>query len=535
MLVRGVVLPSSESRGREGGAGPTLGRYFLLEGDSVVNAPVRSGEAVERFGALKIEALGDDEYLVPGFGRGGQVVRAVSYPEFQKESLPDGTPVSHVALVHGVDSLATTIVQHCDYFTQGKECKFCTIPLSLKLGRTVLRKDPEQLLAVLRAAEREGRASNLTLTIGSQAGPDRGITEYVEFVSYLRKHTRIPICVQIEPPKPLSQLDALRDAGVDSVGIHIETFEDDLREKYCPGKFAHASLADYLACWRHAVDLFGPGQVSTFILLGFGEDLQRLRMELKRCIDIGVIPVLVPFRPNPGSHLEDFLPSYIGKEEQIVDLYIDCADLLHQRGLNPFKHHAGCVRCGGCTALKEAYTYVTGTEITSSDSSSEEEPRIIEFTEADAPELAELIRLVWSQASEYTSEWRRKRCLNSDQIKEEMHSGYHYFGARQEGRITGFYKASLTPEGLLGEHQTVHPDFRHQGLVRAMYRQFLIYAWKHKAASNYCNILVSQRSMCQLVESLGFKPEGLPYEQSPGMLVQLYRRPSSKTLPDFLS
>ncbi len=522
MLLRGVVLPPFESRGREGGAGPTLGRYFQLEDDSVVNAPVRSGETAERFDSLELEELGGDRYLVQGFGEGQTEVRALPFPEFQKELLSDGTPMSYVALVHGSDSLATTIVQHCDYFTQGKECRFCTIPRSLELGRTILRKTPEQLLAVLRAAEKEGRVSNLLLTIGSQAGSDRGIKEYVEFVSFLRQHTQIPIGVQIEPPEHPSQLDALRDAGVDSVGIHLEIFDDDLRQRYCPGKFAKASYSEYLDCWRHAVDLFGVGQVSTLILLGFGEDLKRLRREMKRCIEIGVIPVLVPLRPNPGSHLEDFTPSYVGETDQIVDLYLECARLLQERGINPLTHPAGCVRCGGCTAIREAYKVITRTG----------DPEIVEFTEADAPELASLIRVVWSQAKEYPPEWRRKRCLKAEEIIEEMRRGYQYFGARHEGQITGFYKTLQTPDGLLGEHQTVHPKFRHRGLVRAMYRQFLTYARQLRTPSNYCNILVSQKRMCQLVESLGFKPEGQPYEQSPGMLVQLYRRPTSKTLPE---
>ncbi|MFX1476278.1 MAG: GNAT family N-acetyltransferase, partial [Promethearchaeota archaeon] len=449
-------------------------------------------------------------------------VRMLPFPAFLRQPLPDGTPMSYVALVHGSDTLASTIVQHCDYFTQGKECRFCTIPRSLQLDRTILRKTPEQLLAVLRAAEQEGLASNLLMTIGSQPRPDRGVTEYVEFVSFLRQHTQIPICVQIEPPENPHELDALRDAGVDSVGIHLEIFDDDLRQKYCPGKFAHASYADYLACWRHAVKLFGEGQVSTFILLGFGENTKRLRKELKRCIDIGVIPVLVPVRPNPGSHLEGFTPSYVGKTDQIVDLYLACARLLQKRGLNPLTHPAGCVRCGGCTALREAYQAVTRSG----------EPEIVEFGEADAPELARLIKLVWSQATEYPTAWRRKRCLKAEEIIDEMHRGYQYFGARQAGQITGFYKTLLTPEGLLGEHQTVHPSFRHRGLVRAMYRQFLTYAWQLKTSSNYCNILVSQKGMCQLVERLGFKPDGPPYEQSPGMLVQLYRRRTTKNLPE---
>ena len=184
--------------------------------------------------------------------------------------------------------------------------------------------------------------------------------------------------------------------------------------------------------------------------------------------------------------------------------------------------------------MKEAYDIVADSKDPSkgrTSSSDEEDPQIIEFGEEDAPELASLIKIVWSQATDYPPAWRRKRCLKTEEIIDEMGRGYQYFGARLEGQITGFYKTLLTPDGLLGEHQTVHPSFRHKGLVRAMYRQFLTYAWKLKTSSNYCNILVSQKRMCQLVESLGFKPDGPPYEQSPGMLVQQYRRPVSRTLP----
>jgi hypothetical protein len=153
-----------------------------------------------------------------------------------------------------------------------------------------------------------------------------------------------------------------------------------------------------------------------------------------------------------------------------------------------------------------------------------ESVRIIEFTEDDAQEIADLFVLVWPQASEYPPVWRRKRCLTAEQIVQEMRAGYHYFGVRLQGRIAGLYKASITADGLLGEHQTVHPGFRHRGLVRAMYDQFINYAQAIGAAANSCNILVQQKSMCHLVESFGFLPLGRPYEQAPNMLVQLYCR-----------
>jgi hypothetical protein len=157
------------------------------------------------------------------------------------------------------------------------------------------------------------------------------------------------------------------------------------------------------------------------------------------------------------------------------------------------------------------------------------EIEIIELTEEDAMDIARLLALVWPKANHIPKAWRDKRVLAPDQIIAEMASGYHYFGARLDGRIAGFYKTIIRPEGVLGEHQTVHPDYRHCGLVRAMYRQFITYAQQVNAPANLCNILHDHTTMRQLVESFGFQPEGSPYEQAPGMLVQLYKRPTGLT------
>ena len=147
------------------------------------------------------------------------------------------------------------------------------------------------------------------------------------------------------------------------------------------------------------------------------------------------------------------------------------------------------------------------------------------LSEADATEIANLLALVWPQAEHIPMAWRQKRVLTTEDVIDEMHTGIRYFGARLDGHVVGFYKIVETSEGLLGEHQTVHPDYRHRGLVRAMYRQFIAFAQQVQASGNLCNILKDHHTMRALVESLGFKPKGPPYEQAPGMLVQLYFRP----------
>ncbi len=153
-----------------------------------------------------------------------------------------------------------------------------------------------------------------------------------------------------------------------------------------------------------------------------------------------------------------------------------------------------------------------------------EEIRVIEFTEEDADEIAELFKQVWPLATEYPEIWRKKRMYTPDQIVSDMRAGYHYFGSRLQGRIVGLYKAIITEDGLFGEHQTVRPECRSTGLASAMYIQFAEYGRAHGCKRNYCNILVGQEVGEKLMKKYGFRPWGEPYEQEEGMLVQKYER-----------
>lgn len=154
-----------------------------------------------------------------------------------------------------------------------------------------------------------------------------------------------------------------------------------------------------------------------------------------------------------------------------------------------------------------------------------EEIKIIEFGENDAEEISVLFREVWSLAFEYPEHWRKQRMYSPEQIIREMREGYHYFGSRLEGQIVGLYKAIITEKGLYGEHQTVRPQCRVTGLASAMYMQFAEYGRAHGCKRNYCNILVGQEVGERLMKKFGFQPWGEPYEQTKGMLVQLYERP----------
>ncbi|MGQ9565332.1 MAG: GNAT family N-acetyltransferase [Candidatus Bathyarchaeales archaeon] len=151
--------------------------------------------------------------------------------------------------------------------------------------------------------------------------------------------------------------------------------------------------------------------------------------------------------------------------------------------------------------------------------------KVEELAETDASEIALLFRKVWCEnAQEYTEEWRKSRALSRVQILEEMKKGYRFFGIRIGCKLVGVYKALLTSEGLFGEHQSVHPDFRRMGLATVMYRHFINYAKTHKIEKVYVNILLDHVASRKIVEKMGFHKAGNPYEQSKGMLVQTYEK-----------
>ena len=57
---------------------------------------------------------------------------------------------------------------------------------------------------------------------------------------------------------------------MDSVGIHVESFDIDVLSKVAPCK-ARIGQAEYVRAWKKAVEIFGPNQVSSFLIVGLGE------------------------------------------------------------------------------------------------------------------------------------------------------------------------------------------------------------------------------------------------------------------------
>ncbi|MEW5956161.1 MAG: MSMEG_0568 family radical SAM protein [Chloroflexota bacterium] len=333
-----------ENRGRRGGAGPADSKAFILAGVAAMVPTL--GEFVAQSPYAVVEE-GDGYYLT----HQGQKLMPIQFPltpRFYELETKEGIPYWKIALLHGQDVLATTVVQRCVRWRRpGERCQFCGIEYSLERGSTIAVKTPEQLAEVAEAAVRLDGIKQLIMTTGTINYHDMGIHYLAKCSQAIKAAVAIDIQAQFEPPENLDDLELLCQAGVDSVGMHLESFDPSVRERVTPGK-AQISIERYFEAFERAVAIFGRNQVSSYLIVGLGEDLASLIEGCRRLAQIGVYPFVVPLRPIMGTPLQDIPapdPVLMGR------IYRQVAAINKEYGLNWRNSKAGCARCGACSGL----------------------------------------------------------------------------------------------------------------------------------------------------------------------------------------
>jgi len=340
IAVRGVRVDAPVRR--PAGAGPSDDGHLVVDGANAALPLNPDSPYLVRDGRLW---LGDSDT--------GLAVQVVRRPRFYDLSTVDGVPYERIARLHGADVLATTVVQTCVRYAEEQRCRFCTIEESLRSGATVAAKTPAQLAEVAEAAVRLDGVRQMVMTTGTTAGPDRGARTLARCVAAVHAAVAaLPIQVQCEPPDDLTVLRALKDAGTTAIGIHVESLDDAVRRRWTPGK-ATVPLRRYEEAWDEAVRVFGPNRVSTYLLIGLGEDPDELVAGAGRLIERGVYPFVVPFRPMLGTLARrDGVPAPPAALVRYVTERV--AAKLRAAGMAGAAQRAGCAACGACGALQAA-------------------------------------------------------------------------------------------------------------------------------------------------------------------------------------
>lgn len=330
---------------RRGGAGPSDALAYVIDGRPLmVPALARSTHKSE----FSIVQENNRHYLEKS-GKRLCHIEQIPKAEFYDASTADGIPYVQIARLHGQDCLASTVLQECVRYDNPKtRCRFCAIGVSLARGATIRRKSPEQLAEVAAAAKRLDRVTHVTLTAGTTEPSDSGAVYLAECAKVVNRATGLPVEIQFEPLRDISLYARFKSMGVSDVGMHIESFDPEVRRVVTPGK-AEISLDEYFEAFAAAVAVFGRNKVSTYVILGLGED-ERLTLEgCARVAALGVYPVVVPLRP--------LVDSFMAKADPVEPAYLDrmyrsMGKILRENGLTAGHSSAGCARCRACSLLQ---------------------------------------------------------------------------------------------------------------------------------------------------------------------------------------
>ncbi|MCO7220533.1 MSMEG_0568 family radical SAM protein [Klenkia sp. PcliD-1-E] len=329
---------------RRAGAGPSDDGHVLLDG---------AGTAVP-LNATSPYSISGGRLLLDGADLGLDA-EPVQRPRFYDLTTADGVPYEKLARLHGKDVLATTVVQTCIRYDETDRCRFCAIEASLAAGTTTAVKTPAQLAEVAEAAVRLDGVRQMVMTTGTTNGRDRGARHLARCVRAVTEAVPgLPVQVQCEPPAPadLDAIGELEDAGATAIGIHVESLDDDVRARWMPGK-ASVPMSQYDAAWAEAVRVFGHNRVSTYLLVGLGEDPDELVAGALDLARRGVYPFVVPYRPIAGTLA---MADGVGAPDPAVlaDVTTRVAAGLRALGMHGADQGAGCAACGACSALQAA-------------------------------------------------------------------------------------------------------------------------------------------------------------------------------------
>lgn len=331
---------------RKGGAGPSDHKTITIAGHTIMVPVYTSGARSSPFQASPPDTSGASVLLRDGQKLG--LIHFPAAPRFYGLSTADGVPYWKIALLHGRDTLATTVHQTCiRYADRRTSCQFCAIGQSLEADRTIAYKTPAQLAEVAKAAVELDGVRDMVLTTGTPNVVDRGAAVLTASAQAIRAAVKLPLQVQCEPPRDHEWFERLHDAGADSLGMHLEAATQAVRERIMPGK-ATVSVERYMAAFASAVPIFGRGQVNTYILAGLGDSAQDILALAERLIVLGVYPFVVPFVPISGTPLKNHAPP---SSDFMKSVLAPLGRMLREANMKSTDIRAGCGRCGACSSL----------------------------------------------------------------------------------------------------------------------------------------------------------------------------------------
>jgi hypothetical protein len=274
----------------------TSGVILRLDGDVWVNAPIPEHNPnfvdetrftlTERDGRLTLEGRGlsaSASFWLP--------------PRYHDEVNEHGVAHATYAFTHS-DRVRISPIAGCAY-----TCKFCDLPYEFRYRR----KDVEGLVAAIAAARDDPvQPAHHILISGGTPRPDDFDYLRQVYETVITTFQDLPVDIMMVPIPEIVDVPWLADLGVNELSINLEIFNETIARDVMPRKF-RAGRDELLRFAGAAAEILGPGRVRSMLMVGL-EPLEDTLAGVRALIDIGCVPVLSPFRPDPLTPLRDVPP-----------------------------------------------------------------------------------------------------------------------------------------------------------------------------------------------------------------------------------
>jgi hypothetical protein len=201
-------------------------------------------------------------------------------PEWPYKLTRDGDLMVSVFIPWSRRALLGCALRYCEYTKTGDQCVYCCLDANLKEFKKTgfkyrLSMTPEEAAEVYRAAEEENDLRYAGMTGGSLLDTKKESERYVKIFAAMnavrkeigkRDTTRFDLCVTAPPDRKL--IEALKEAGVDSIGPNMDCWDERLWPVIVPGKHKFVGRDVWLKSIELSTEVFGAGQVFTVFVVG---------------------------------------------------------------------------------------------------------------------------------------------------------------------------------------------------------------------------------------------------------------------------
>jgi len=320
LVSRGLALPEGL---------PDASRYVAQANaaESVVDVRLPSGQfCTVPVGQPFTEASGIALSVVDGRAElhcGGEVqpVQLLEAPRFYRRKTRSGARMGSFSSLHD-RLLMLHPLMGCGFFARpGMACGYCQYDSMLNQAEPPLR-DPLELVEVVRAALTERDIDTVYLYNGASPGDDAGLTRLIPVIALLRKHLgHQQIALETVAPRNVEIIDELYAAGLDIFVCNLEVNDAVRFAEICPGKQQQGGQQAVWKALEHACAVFRLGSVVSHLIVGL-EPLASTIEGMQKLVASGVVPLLTPFRPLPGTPLADRKqPSLDDVEQALLHQY----------------------------------------------------------------------------------------------------------------------------------------------------------------------------------------------------------------------